>query len=261
MGDRVGGTEEELGEEWSRFEAVYRASYPSVVRYLRRRLAAHLVDDAASEVFTIAWERWSTRRGAPLPWLYGIARRVAANVRRAQGAAARLVGRLQDEHPSSDSADEPAVEAQVLGRLGAAGILARIPDRDREVLMLVSWDGLEPHEAAQALGCGRAAFLIRLRQAVRPRDADSAVRPGRRRVLIGAVAVGAGAGVAVLVGGDRRGLLAPDRVRTVAYTPPVFSPTPIRRRTPRRRGSWRAQGSRTVSTVGRPAFVRAAGAV
>ncbi|MFE7455719.1 RNA polymerase sigma factor [Streptomyces sp. NPDC057554] len=159
--------EEERSEEWGRFEAVYRTSYPSVVRYLTRRLAAHLVDDAASEVFTIAWERWPTRRGAPLPWLYGIARRVAANARRTQGTAARLVGRLQNEHPSSVSVDEPAAETQVLGKLGAAGALARIPDRDREVLMLVSWDGLEPHEAAQALGCSRAAFLVRLHRARR----------------------------------------------------------------------------------------------
>ncbi|MFE2294855.1 RNA polymerase sigma factor [Streptomyces sp. NPDC059452] len=159
--------EEESSEEWGRFEAVYRASYPFVVRYLTRRLAAHLVDDAASEVFAIAWERWPTRRGAPLPWLYGIARRVAANSRRSQGTAARLVGRLQNEHPSSVSVDEPAAETQVLGRLGAAGVLVRIPDRDREVLMLVSWDGLEPHEAAQALGCSKAAFLVRLHRARR----------------------------------------------------------------------------------------------
>ncbi|MFE1443210.1 RNA polymerase sigma factor [Streptomyces sp. NPDC058739] len=155
----------EIADEWSRFEAVYRDSYPAVVRYLTRRLARELVDDAASEAFTIAWERWSTRRGDALPWLYGIARRVAANARRSQGRADRLAGRLRSREDSYG--DEPGADTEVLARMGAARVLVRLPERDREVLMLVSWDGLDPHEAAQALGCSKAAFAVRLHRARR----------------------------------------------------------------------------------------------
>lgn len=155
----------EIADEWSRFEAVYQESYQAVVRYLARRLAPDLVDDASSEVFTIAWERWSTKRGAALPWLYGIARRVAANARRSQGRADRLAGRLRSEDDTYE--DEPGADAQVLERMDAARILARLPESDREVLMLVSWDGLDPNEAAQALGCSKATFTVRLHRARR----------------------------------------------------------------------------------------------
>ncbi|TQJ92795.1 RNA polymerase sigma factor [Streptomyces sp. SLBN-31] len=156
----------EAKDEWSRFKVVYRESYHAVTRYLARRLAPELVDDAASEVFTIAWERWSTRRGAALPWLYGIARRVAANVRRSRARRDRLADRLRHEK-NLVRGEEAGAELQVLERMGAARILARLPERDREVLMLVSWDGLEPAEAAQALGCSRATFTVRLHRARR----------------------------------------------------------------------------------------------
>lgn len=155
----------EVADEWSRFEASYRDSYHAVVRYLTRRLAPDLIDDAASEVFAIAWERWSTKRGAALPWLYGIARRVVANTWRSQERADRLAGRLRGE--KGTYTDEPGADTRVLARMGAARILARLSEGDREVLMLVSWDGLDPHEAAQALGCSKATFAVRLHRARR----------------------------------------------------------------------------------------------
>lgn len=156
---------DEIADEWPRFEAVYRDSYHAVIRYLTRRVPQGLVDDAASEVFAIAWERWSTRRGAALPWLYGIARRVAANARRSQGRADRLAGRLRSEGEACGG--EQGADSEVLERMAAARALARLPERDREALMLVSWDGLEPDEAAQALGCSKAAFAVRLHRARR----------------------------------------------------------------------------------------------
>ncbi|WAZ21400.1 sigma-70 family RNA polymerase sigma factor [Streptomyces cinnabarinus] len=155
----------EIADEWSVFEAVYRDAYHPVVRYLVRRLAPDLVDDAASEVFVIAWERWPTKRGDALPWLYGIARRVAANARRSQGRVDRLAGRLRGEEDSAGG--EPGADVEVLERLGAARVLARLSESDREVLMLVSWDGLDANEAAQALGCSKAAFAVRLHRARR----------------------------------------------------------------------------------------------
>ncbi|MFF4589154.1 RNA polymerase sigma factor [Streptomyces sp. NPDC001388] len=155
----------EVASEWSRFEAEYRVSYQAVVRYLTRRLPQALVDDATSEVFVIAWERWPTRRGTALPWLYGIARRVVANARRSQGRADRLADRLRREEGAST--DAPGADSEVLERMGAARILARLPEPDREVLMLVSWDGLDAREAAQALGCSKAAFAVRLHRARR----------------------------------------------------------------------------------------------
>ncbi|WP_189135295.1 RNA polymerase sigma factor [Wenjunlia tyrosinilytica] len=150
-------------DEWERFEQAFRGCYRQVVRFLWRRLPPQAVEDAASEVFVIAWERWGTLRGDPLPWLYGIARRVAANAVRAQERSARLEGRLR----GSGVATVPGVDGQVLSALGAVDVLGHLSARDREVLMLVTWDGLDAGQAAGVLGCSRGAFLVRLHRARR----------------------------------------------------------------------------------------------
>jgi RNA polymerase sigma-70 factor (ECF subfamily) len=60
-----------------------------------------------------------------------------------------------------------------------------LSERDREILLLVAWDGLEPARAARALGARPGAFAVRLHRARRrlaklladPDDDDSAKRP------------------------------------------------------------------------------------
>jgi RNA polymerase sigma-70 factor (ECF subfamily) len=43
--------------------------------------------------------------------------------------------------------------------------LAELDERDREVLMLMAWEGLSGREAAAALGCSDTAYRIRLHRA------------------------------------------------------------------------------------------------
>lgn len=148
--------------DWDGFEAVYRTAYPPVLRFLRRRLPAGEAEDAAAEVFVVAWRRWADRKGEPLPWLYGIARLVAANHRRSSGRAEELSRRLEGV---TDSEAAVSAEETALGRIGAASALAALSDTDREVLMLVSWDGLEAGEAARVMGRSRAAFAVQLHRA------------------------------------------------------------------------------------------------
>jgi RNA polymerase sigma-70 factor (ECF subfamily) len=57
--------------------------------------------------------------------------------------------------------DEIAGEPELLGAL------ARLSDRDREILLLVAWEDLDPASAASALGCSRATFAVRLHRARR----------------------------------------------------------------------------------------------
>ncbi|MFF8352978.1 RNA polymerase sigma factor [Streptomyces chartreusis] len=149
-------------DEWDGFEAVYRTTYRPVLRFLIRRLPLSEAEDAAAEVFVVAWRRWEDSPGEPLPWLYGIARRVAANHQRSSARAGRLWKRLEAAalEDSEDSAEE-----NVLGRLGAAHALAGLSETDREVLLLVSWDGLDARAAAQVMGRSRAAFAVQLHRA------------------------------------------------------------------------------------------------
>ena len=49
--------------------------------------------------------------------------------------------------------------------IGRAGALATLKEPDRELVLLVAWEGLTIAEAAAALGCTRAAAAVRLHRA------------------------------------------------------------------------------------------------
>jgi RNA polymerase sigma-70 factor, ECF subfamily len=142
-----------------RFRAAYQRHAGAVWRYLARRLGDDdLAEDLTSEVFVVAWRR---RHDAPtdsLPWLYGVARRVLANDRRAARAHAMRIRALADQLAAA-APEEPS------GAVAAA--LAGLRERDREILLLAAWEGLEPHEVATALGIRPATARVRLHRARR----------------------------------------------------------------------------------------------
>jgi RNA polymerase sigma-70 factor (ECF subfamily) len=140
-----------------RFRAAYRRHAPAVWRYLARRLGDDmLAEDLTSEVFVVAWRRRHEAPTDSLPWLYGVARRVLANDRRAARADAARIRALADRLAA-------AQPGEASGAVAAA--LAALRERDREVLMLVAWEGLAPHELAAALGCRPATARVRLHRA------------------------------------------------------------------------------------------------
>src|SRR5262245_19625673 len=81
-----------------RFRAAYQRHAPAVWRYLARRLGDDdLAEDLTSEVFVVAWRRRHDAPADSLPWLYGVARRVLANDRRAARTDAARVRALADQ--------------------------------------------------------------------------------------------------------------------------------------------------------------------
>jgi RNA polymerase sigma factor (sigma-70 family) len=159
-----------------RFEHMFRQNYPAVRGYALRRTSPEAAQDAVSETFLVAWRRLDDVPEDALPWLYGVARRVLANQRRSSGRAAALEQRL--------AGAEPALLGDPAERVGEAEVvraaLARLPERDREALMLVAWHGLSGVRAARAAGCTRAAFAVRLHRA-RKRLADQLTELDRPR--------------------------------------------------------------------------------
>ncbi|WP_336029039.1 RNA polymerase sigma factor [Geodermatophilus sp. FMUSA9-8] len=154
------------------FAAMYRAHHAAVCRYVARRLGPAddaEVRDVAAEVFTTAWRRRSAVPPEPLPWLYGVARRVLANERRGSQRRRRLADRLLTQAPEPTSpvdADRPLV----------LDALARLSPTDREVLALAAWEELGPAEIAVVLRCSRSAAAMRLHRArVRLREAMAAL--------------------------------------------------------------------------------------
>lgn len=154
------------------FERVFHAHHPAVRAYALRRADPATAQDAVSETFLIAWRRRDALPADPLPWLFETARRVLANQRRAARHQCSLTDRLAAEPavPARDAADALA-EASA-----CRAALSRLGERDRETLMLVAWEELEPDAAARASGCSRATFAVRLHRARRrfQRELDDA---------------------------------------------------------------------------------------
>ena len=149
---------------------------PVLAYALRRTANAEDAADVVAETFLVAWRRLeSVPPEDALPWLYGVARRVLANQRRAAHRRARLADRLRQELPAAIQALEPPTFSH--GPVMAA--LRMLGADDQEILMLAIWEELEPNEIAQVLGVSRIAARSRLHRARRrlaARAADDAER-------------------------------------------------------------------------------------
>ena len=149
-----------------RLAALWHAHYGQVYAYARRRASAHVAAEVASATFTVLWQRIDDPPDQPLPWLYSVARRQLANQRRGEARRKALLSRLGrtrrtgDPHAGSDDPAAGAVE-----HVQAQAVLARLRPEDREVLMLVAWEGLDPAQAAASLGISPATFSVRLHRA------------------------------------------------------------------------------------------------
>lgn len=152
-------------EPSERFRALYAANFHRILGYALRRVATpEDAADVVSETFLVAW-----RRSADLPagddarlWLYGVARRVLANQRRAQGRRDRLGDRLRDQLTRQVVRD-PAEETQ--GAEAVRVAMQRLAELDREVLALSVWEQLEPREIAVALDLPGTVVRTRLSRA------------------------------------------------------------------------------------------------
>lgn len=147
------------------FEGIFSACYPRVLGYaIRRTDDRAAAEEVVSETFLVAWRRLDAVPAEPLPWLLGVARKVLANQRRAAGRR-RPDGPLIPLDAVADPDPGAAVADLVADRQAFAEAFAALGVGDREVLTLVSWDGLAPREAATVLGCTPATFYLRLHRA------------------------------------------------------------------------------------------------
>lgn len=144
---------------------MFSACYPRVLGYALRRTADRAAaEDAVSEVFLVAWRRLEVVPEDALPWLLGVARKVIANQRRAAGRRAPD-GPLIPLDAVEDVAPGTAVADLVADRQAFATAFRALSAADRDVLALVSWDGLSASESATVLGCKPATFHLRLHRA------------------------------------------------------------------------------------------------
>jgi RNA polymerase sigma-70 factor, ECF subfamily len=150
-----------------RFRAMFDLSYPFVRRVLRRfGVPEAAIDDAAQEVFVVAARKLDAiAADKERSFLYGTARRVAADVRRSRGRAPAtdsdsiLVG-----HPDvAPSPEQLTVQSEARALLDR--VLDAMGDDERDVFVLFELEGLAKSEVAVALGIPEGTAVSRLRRA------------------------------------------------------------------------------------------------
>jgi RNA polymerase sigma factor (sigma-70 family) len=146
-----------------RFEALYRDHHLAVLRFARRRSDPAHAEEIVSETFAIAWRRLHRVPAQPLPWLLVVARKALANQRRAVARADDKVRRAAAG--GAVSAPDPA--ESLAERDAFMRAFVALPERDREALRLVAWDGLSLADAARVAGTTRIAFAARAHRARR----------------------------------------------------------------------------------------------
>jgi RNA polymerase sigma-70 factor (ECF subfamily) len=145
---------------------LYERHAAAVFRYLARRAGPSTAEDLLSEVFIAALDGGTRvvahESGSALPWLYGIAMNVLRRNFR-QKSARRVAA--QDPEMDWDAVDARLdAEAKREQLRSALNVLSH---HDRELLLLVAWEGLTPAEAAEVLGIGKVAARSRLHRARR----------------------------------------------------------------------------------------------
>ncbi len=150
-------------ETW--FEDQFTAHVDAVHRFLLRRGAGTDAEDLCADVFATAWRRRDDLpAGHELPWLYRTAGFILANHRRKHRPVP--VAEVPEDHDGAPS--DPADLA--LADVELTEVLTALSAKDRHVLLLHAWEGLDGVALGHALGISRggaAAALSRARSRLR----------------------------------------------------------------------------------------------
>jgi RNA polymerase sigma-70 factor, ECF subfamily len=163
---RVSAVEQWIGPAPD-FETLYDAHFSEVRRLLARLgVPSSGVDDATQETFVIAYRQLPGFRGeAPAKaWLYGIALRVAKDVRRQlsrKGGGECLDSVLELQAP--EQTDVTAMQRQALRQVFQ--LLQLLPAEQREVLVLMELEEMTAPEVALVTGTPLNTVYTRLRTA------------------------------------------------------------------------------------------------
>lgn len=149
-----------------RFDTLYRLARPKILAYaLRRAPSAEDAADIVAETFTVAWRRLDQVPAGEeaVLWLYGVARNVLRSEHRRRRRRSELIERVARHVPENAWRALPRDEEGLVALL----CLRALSEGEREVLMLMAWEGLRPAEIARVLGCSPSAARVRVHRARR----------------------------------------------------------------------------------------------
>ena len=169
------------------FAELYDRHHAVIHRFVARRIDRDVADDLASETFLVAFEqrkRFDDRQDTALPWLYGIVTNLLHRHRRHEARAWKAV--LASGSEPWGETEDGRLEAELTVKR-MTGAIQRMPQRDRDALLLYAWGDLGYEGVAQALGVPVGTVRSRLNRARRTlrtsigRDAAEEVDHGRDR--------------------------------------------------------------------------------
>jgi RNA polymerase sigma factor (sigma-70 family) len=133
---------------------------PAVTRFLRGRVAIDEVEDVYQEIFMALFQaRHTYQAGRPLePWLFAIARNVAADHSRRRWARASWE-ELTPDLPERAAGDSPTASPDI------EGLLTRLPPAQREAFAMLKLDGMTLEAAAGRAGVSVGALKVRAHRA------------------------------------------------------------------------------------------------
>jgi len=169
------GSDRALWEDSSRsrsdvFGLLFERHAKAIYNYCFRQTGSWAAaEDLVSVVFLEAWRRRSDvnlYHDSALPWLYGVATNVCRNNRRSTLRHRAALHRITDLVVEPDPADEVAGRVDDERRMrDLLDAVRALPRREREVLGLVVWSGLDYAAAALALGVPVGTVRSRLSRA------------------------------------------------------------------------------------------------
>lgn len=158
--EQTGGPETEPCPVADQFRNLFHTNYSTIFTAAYNRLNDHEgAEDAAAEVFRIAWARSEKRGGVPsLAWLYSTLRHVVGNeYQRRERTRRRHVQIDSEMRVHQQPHDERTSEDQELRAL-----IASLKESDRELIWMAYWEDLTREEMAEILGCSVPAVRTKL---------------------------------------------------------------------------------------------------
>ena len=142
------------------FVRIYRELLPKIGQYLSRRVPLEEVEDIASLVFEVAWQKRSqVAPGEELPWLYKIAGFQVANFRRRQATFTNFIA------TSLKTTSAPAAEELATFDIDLAAAWKTLSSSEQALLALVAFEGFSVQDAAVATGITANTASTRLHRA------------------------------------------------------------------------------------------------
>jgi RNA polymerase sigma-70 factor (ECF subfamily) len=154
-----------------RFTVLVHRHGAAISRYATRRLGTDAAEDVAAETFLVAFRQRASYTGDGrdcLPWLYGIATRLCHRYWRSETRQLRLLARTGSDpviEPFTDRVDAQVTAGAVKPRLAEA--LSRLPQAQRDALLLQAWADLTYDQIARATGVHIGTVQSRISRARR----------------------------------------------------------------------------------------------